>query len=135
MNAGKDIKTNGYREKPTRSKAMKEKVGRSMHSMMDGTFLTKRSFRRAIPFIFFLVVLGILYITNIFRVERTKRQIDDLDEELKELRYEYISSRSRLMYESKPSAIALKLRETGIKETTDAPRKIMLKQESTQPGP
>ena len=94
--------------------------------MLDGTFLTKDKFRRAMPFLVFLLVLGILYISNIFHVERTKRQIDDLEEELRELRYEYISSRSKLMYESKPSEIVTKLKETGIGESMDPPRKVMI---------
>lgn len=78
------------------------------------------------PFIIFLMVLGVIYISNIFHVERTKRQIDDLEEEIRELRYEYISSRSKLMYESKPSEIVLKLKETGIGESMDPPRKIIV---------
>ena len=60
------------------------------------------------PFIIFLLILGILYITNIFRVERPSGRLDDLEEDLREFRYEYISSRSKLMYESKPSEIVIK---------------------------
>jgi hypothetical protein len=101
-------------------------LGRSLHSILDGTFLTKDKFMRAMPFIVFLMALGVLYISNIFNVERTKRQIDNLEEELRELRYEYISSRSKLMYESKPSEIVIKLKETGIGESLDPPRKIMV---------
>ena len=78
------------------------------------------------PFIVFLMILGIIYITNIFNVERSRRQIDDLEEELRELRYEYISSRSKLMFESKPSEIVIKLKETGIGESMDPPKKIMV---------
>jgi hypothetical protein len=127
------MKDNGYIPTPkgpaaeSRPQSILDRIGRWMHSMMDGTFLTRSWFRQAIPFILFLMLLGILYITNIFQVESTKRQIDDLEEELKELRYEYISARSRLMYESKPSEVALKLKDTGIKETTEAPGKILVK--------
>lgn len=85
---------------------------------------------RALPFILFLMVFGVIYITNIFHVERTKRQIDDLEEELRELRYEYISSRSKLMYESKPSEIVIKLEETGIHESMVPPRKIMVSKDN-----
>lgn len=64
-----------------------------------------------------------------FHVERTKRQIDNLEEELRELRYEYITSRSKLMFKSKPSEIAIKLEETGIHESMVPPRKIMVSKE------
>lgn len=104
-----------------------------MHSMLDGSFLTRKKFMGAIPFILFLMFLGILYITNIFRVEKTKRQLDDLDEELRELRYEYISSRSKLMFESKPSAVSTKLTGTGIKESLVPPQKIKIDQETKNP--
>jgi hypothetical protein len=115
---------------PGKNPFTRKNVGKSVHSMLDGTFLTKDKFRRAMPFLVFLLVLGILYISNIFHVERTKRQIDDLEEELRELRYEYISSRSKLMYESKPSEIVTKLKETGIGESMDPPRKVMVSKDN-----
>ena len=126
MSTEGDIKANSYMPRRSRSPFTRKKLGKSMHSMLDGTFLTRDKFKRALPFILFLIVLGVIYITNIFHVERTKRQIDDLEEELRELRYEYISSRSKLMYESKPSEIAVKLEETGIRESIVPPRKIMI---------
>ena len=107
-------------------------VGKSMHSMLDGTFLTRKKVIRALPFILFLMLLGIVYITNIFQVERTKRQLDDLDEQLRELRYEYISSRSKLMFESKPSEVSSKLEDTGIRESLVPPKKIQIEKDDTK---
>jgi len=125
-----EIKANSYLRQGTKNPFTRKKVGKSMHSMLDGTFLTRDKFKRALPFILFLMVLGVIYITNIFHVEKTKRQIDDLEEELRELRYEYISSRSKLMYESKPSEITIKLEETGIRESIVPPRKIMVSKDN-----
>jgi hypothetical protein len=130
MSRDGEIKANTYLKPGSKSPFTRKKVSRSMHSVLDGTFLTRDKFRRVLPFILFLMVLGVIYITNIFHVERTKRQIDDLEEELRELRYEYISSRSKLMYESKPSEIAIKLEETGIRESMVPPRKIMVSKEN-----
>jgi hypothetical protein len=121
-----EIKANSFIKQPGKNPFTRKTVGKSLHSMLDGTFLAKGVFLKAMPFIIFLMILGVIYITNIFKVERTKRQIDDLDEELRELRYEYISSRSKLMYESKPSEIVIKLKDTGIGESMDPPKKIML---------
>jgi len=45
------------------------------------------------------------------------------------MRYEYITSRSKLMFESKPSEIVIKLKETGIGESMDPPKKIMVSKE------
>jgi len=123
-----EIKANSYLRPPGKNPFTRKKVGKSLHSLLDGTFLTKDKFMRAMPFIIFLMILGVIYISNIFHVERTKRQIDDLEEELREYRYEYISSRSKLMFESKPSEIVLKLKETGIGESMDPPKKIIISQ-------
>lgn len=129
MNKVGDIKSGSFLHLPGKNPITRKKVGKSMHSVLDGTFLSRAKFRRALPFIIFLMILGVLYISNMFRVERTKRQIDNLEEELRELRYEYITSRSKLMYKSKPSEIAVKLDETGIHESVVPPRKIMVTKE------
>jgi hypothetical protein len=124
-----DIKSSPFWKLPRKNPITRKNVGKSVHSMLDGTFLTRDKFMRAMPFLVFLMILGVIYISNIFNVERTKRQIDNLEEELRELRYEYISSRSKLMYESKPSEIVIKLKETGIGESMDPPKKIMVSAE------
>lgn len=124
-----EIKTSSFLHLPGKNTFTRKKVGKSMQSLLDGTFLSRAKFRRALPFIIFLMILGVLYISNMFRVERSKRQIDNLEEELRELRYEYITSRSRLMYKSKPSEIAVKLEETGIRESMVPPKKIMVNQD------
>jgi hypothetical protein len=126
MSKEKENKTELKPKSPGWNPFKRISVGKSVHSLLDGTFLTKDKFRKIMPFLIFLLLLGMVYISNIFRVERTKRQIDDLEEELRELRYEYISSRSQLMYESKPSEIAIKLKDSGIRESMDPPRKIMI---------
>lgn len=125
MEEERQIKANSFIKGENKFSTSRKKAGKSMHSMLDGSFLTKRAFMTALPFILFLMILGILYISNIFHVERTKRQLDDLEEELRELRYEYVTSRSKLMFESKPSEVSLKLKETGIRETLTPPTKIL----------
>lgn len=123
------IKANTFQQGEKKVSAAGKKLGKGMHAMLDGSFLTRQAFLKALPFIVFLMILGIVYISNIFYVERTKRQLDDLEEELRELRYEYVTSRSRLMFESKPSAVSEKLGETGIRETLTPPVKIVVKKD------
>lgn len=130
MKEAQDIQDNGMKKRQWNNPVSRKRVGKSMHSILDGSFLTRKKFIKAIPFIIFLMFLGILYITNIFQVEKTKRQLDDLEEELRELRYEFISSRSKLMFESKPSAVSEKLSETGIRESLTPPVKVKSDTES-----
>lgn len=126
MPGEEDIKTSSHLKLPVKGLFTWKNIGRSLHSLLDGTFLTRGRFRRAMPYILFLIILGVVYISNIFQVEKTKRQIDNLEEELRELRYEYITSRSKLMNESKPSEIVIKLKDTGIGETLEPPKKIII---------
>jgi len=129
MSAKEKNKTNPLFKLPAKNPFTRKMVGKSLHDLLDGSFLTKDKFIRGIPFIVFIMILAVIYITNIFQVERTKRQIDNLEEELRELRYEYITSRSKLMYESKPSELVLKLKEYGIGETMDPPKKVQVSKE------
>ncbi len=132
MPEAEEIKSNPLHKLRAKNPITRKNVGKSVHDLLDGSFLTRDRFMKAMPFIIFLLFLGILYITNIFHVERTKRQIDDLEEQLRELRYEYITSRSRVMFESKPSEISLKLKDTGIGESLEPPKKIIVSKKANQ---
>jgi hypothetical protein len=125
-----DIKTNSNLKLSWKELFTWKNIGKTLHSLLDGTFLTRGRFRRAMPYILFLIILGVVYISNIFQVEKSKRQIDNLEEELRELRYEYITSRSKLMNESKPSEIVIKLKDTGIGETLEPPKKIVISEDA-----
>lgn len=124
MAGEEQIKSGMFQKIPVRSIFSWKAIGKFLHSVLDGTFLTRGKLRRALPFILFLLILGFIYISNIFKVEKQKRQIDDLEEDLRELRYEYVTSRTKLMDESKPSKLVIKLKDTGIDETLDPPAKI-----------
>jgi hypothetical protein len=80
---------------------------------------------RVMPFVFFLTFLAVIYIANSYMAENTIRDIDRMERDLKELRSEYISGKSELMVKSKQTEVAAAVASTGIKESTDAPRKII----------
>ncbi len=124
MEENEKIRVNNLKEKdPVMTR---KNLGRSIHSVVDGTFLTRDKVMRMVPFILFLVILAIFYISNIYYAERTIRDIDDTRQELKELQYEYITSKSDLMYRSKRSQVARSLEEEGIKESTVPPQRIYI---------
>ncbi len=80
--------------------------------------------RKQVPFILYLVCWLILFIYSSHRAEKLIRQTDKLNNELKELRSEYVSVSSELMRASKQSSVAEKLKALGIKELTTPPQKI-----------
>lgn len=55
------------------------------------------------PFIFFLGVLGVTYIAAGHYAEKKKRNIEKLQNELKVLKWEYVSIESQIMSGSTPS--------------------------------
>lgn len=81
---------------------------------------------RAMPFILFVTCLIMFYIANSYYAEGIIRDIDKMKVDLKERRAEYISTMSRLMYQSKQSEVAKSLQPYGVKESTEPPHKIII---------
>ncbi|HNR19009.1 MAG TPA: FtsL-like putative cell division protein [Bacteroidia bacterium] len=86
---------------------------------------------KVMPFIFFLTVLGLFYIANSYTSERTIRNIDKTAKEIKELRSEYISVKSDLMFVCRQSQVAKSVEPYGIRHLTTPPKKIVLKSQQT----
>lgn len=79
------------------------------------------------PFLLYLFVLGILYIGNTHEMENTVRDIDHLKKHLKEVRWEYMSAKSDLMYKCKQSEIKNAVAGIGLQELVAPPNKIVVK--------
>jgi|688.fasta_scaffold29724_6 cell division protein FtsL len=82
-----------------------------------------------LPFLAYIFVLIMLFIYNSHRSEKIIREADRLQQEVKDLRSEYISELSLLMGESKQSTVAKKLAPFGIKELKTPPSKITYRHE------
>lgn len=105
------------------------KIIRSIGSVFSGSFLTKRLVVDQLPYILFLTAMAILYITNGYYAEQKIRQLNNITSELKELRSEYITSKSELMFISKQSEVARATEKFGLKESIVPPKKIVVKNE------
>ncbi len=80
----------------------------------------------AMPFILFVTVLIMFYIGNSYYAESTIRKIDKIKIELKERRAEFISTRSDVMFRSKPSEVAKAVEYMQIKESLEPPKRIVV---------
>ncbi len=71
-----------------------------------------------------VVVLTVLYIINRLNIEDRLRRISELTDEVKELRYEAITTSSELMNMSKQSEVLRRIEAEGLdlKELTEPPR-------------
>jgi hypothetical protein len=102
-------------------------VTRNVGSVLTGAFLSKEKAVKALPFIFFLTLVTLLYIANGYYAEGQIRKQNKLTNELKELRSEFIISKSELSDLSKQSEVAKRLETLGVKESVEPPRKIVVK--------
>lgn len=73
----------------------------------------------------FLAMLAVIYIYNGHLADKTIRKINQTAKEVKELKYEYISVKSKVMYQSKQSELIKAVEPLGLKELVESP--IVLK--------
>ena len=115
--------------KAREKKAAGKVVARSLVDIINGNILTNKYSLKQVPFMMFITGITLLYIANSYYAEKKIRQISKVTNELKELRSEYITSMSKLMFVSKQSEVAKTAEEMGlqIKESTNPPGKIIIK--------
>ncbi len=116
---------NSFR-KEKKNEGKSNRFYRSLVPFFSGDFLSKDNLVNALPYIFFLTFLGILYIANGYHAEKTVRELNKVGNELKELRSEYITIKSDLNFKSKQSQVAQAIAKYGIKESITPPSKIVV---------
>jgi len=77
-----------------------------------------------ITFFLFLSGLAVLYIANGHMADRTIRQINSINNELKELQYVYKTLKSEVMYKSEEAQIVKASEPLGLKVSKDMPARI-----------
>tara|TARA_Y100000768_G_scaffold353472_1_gene305802 strand:+ start:306 stop:713 length:408 start_codon:yes stop_codon:yes gene_type:complete len=115
-------------ENTTKDRPVGKKVARPFAQLMSGNLLAREEVVRHLPFLFFLVFLGLIYIANGYMAEDAVRSINHINADLKELRSEYITSKSDLMYTSKQSELVkiIEERGLGLEESFAPPHKIVI---------
>ena len=86
--------------------------------------LNRAQLSKQAPFLAYVFLLVVLFIYNSHTAEKTIRRTNKLNNEVKDLRSEYITVLSELMGESRQSSVAKRLEKTGIKELKTPPSKI-----------
>lgn len=102
-------------------------IGNAFNEVLEGTFLTRKGVIKLLPLGLFITLLMVVYIANNYWSIKSFREMYGLKKELKELRFEHITTKSDFMYISKQSEVARKLDTLGIKESTIPPQKFFYK--------
>ncbi|MGE0566878.1 MAG: FtsL-like putative cell division protein [Bacteroidia bacterium] len=94
--------------------------------IFSGTFLANEKNYKHVPFILFLVLIATLYISYGYFADNSLREVNKISNRLKELRSEFIYTKSELMFASKQSEVAKSAESIGLKEPVVPPFKIIV---------
>lgn len=81
-----------------------------------------------LPKIFFVLTLGLIYIGNTHYAEQTVREINLMQVEVEDLRADYTTLKAELMFSSKQSEVARKVRPYNLQESLTPPYKIVVEE-------
>lgn len=101
-----------------------------LRGIVDGTLLTRTKVVRQLPFILFIVFLGLLYISNRYHAEALRSDRENLRSDINELRSKAVYVSSELMKLSRQTEVADEVKEKGLQleESVEPPKKILIKQ-------
>lgn len=100
-----------------------------IYNIVKARFLVNQDATKNWRFILFLVILAIIMIGNTHRYEEKVFEIANLTNEVKELRSEFVESRSALMKLQMESSISKKMLPYGVAPSVVPPKKIKVVEE------
>ncbi|MEO8517434.1 MAG: FtsL-like putative cell division protein [Flavobacterium sp.] len=101
------------------------------YDILKARFLVNEDATKNWQFIVFLILLAIVMIANTHSYESKIYKIADLNNQVKELRSEFVDRRSELMKIKMESTIADKMIVRGILPSSVPPKKIKVTKEKT----
>ncbi len=96
------------------------------------SWLTVGNVIKNIPFLLLLAIMGLAYIGNAHKHIKLEREIDKASKQIKEQRWEYMSSKSEVMLKSKQSEVAKSVLVMGLEPLTVPPKKIVTEKQNTK---
>jgi len=123
-------KGNEERVKPVVKMASKSN-GTSLFSGMEKKMKLETYFEEGFPVqylpkILFVMLLSLIYISNTHYADKTTRAIDRAQNEVEDLRADYTTLKADVMFASKQSEVARRVKELGLKESLRPPFKIVV---------
>jgi len=115
-------------------KSAKEIPDNFLTQFLTNGFITADSAVKALPFVLYLALLGMIYIGNRHLAEKNIRDIDKYSKEVKELSWGYKVTKSDLAYKSTLTQVAKRIDTLGLglKEAMQPPQKLMAKEDKDE---
>jgi len=118
-------------ESPKAEKRKKSGVARSVINVLNGEFLSRETAVQHLPYMFFLTFLLICYIAYGYYAEKTIRELDTVNSELKELKTEEAFTSSQLDTRRQETEVRPKVEALGLRSYQEPPLIIRV---SDEPG-
>src|SRR5712664_90446 len=125
------IRTEADRANEVRIKP-EQSTGKSMFSGMEKRLKLESYFEEGFPVkylpkILFVVFLGLLYISNTHYADKTTREIEKAQTEVEDLRADFTTLKADVMFASKQSEVARRVKSIGLEESLKPPFKVVVK--------
>ena len=91
-----------------------------LSDLLSGKVLEK-GFFELLPISLYICLLIVFYFNNSYRAEGYVRTISSLERELKDLRSEYITTKSLLMFQSKQTEVQSLVASQGLQQSDSQP--------------
>jgi hypothetical protein len=79
-----------------------------------------------VPKILFVLLIGLLYISNTHYADKATREINRAQTEVEDLRADFTTLKSDMMFATKQSEVARRVKELGLEESMKPPYKIVV---------
>ncbi len=103
------------------------KVKQTVYNILKGKFLVNEDAQKNWGFLLFLTGLALFVITSSHQIDKKVQKIAALNKEKRELRSQFVATRSDLMKLKMDSSISRRLAENGLFASQTPPQKIIVR--------
>lgn len=94
---------------------------RNLNLLLSGRFLTREYVQSNLPFIFYLVLMALLYISYGYFAEKNVKALMRTESEFREAKARNLSATARLQKVKQRSSVQEDLRHLGLRESSKPP--------------
>ena len=118
-------------EKTNESRSRETSAGKSLFSGLEKRLKLEAYFEEGFPVqylpkILFVVFLGLIYISNTHYADKTTRTIEKTESEVEDLRADFTTLKADVMFASKQSEVARRVKAIGLQESLVPPFKVVV---------
>ncbi len=119
---------NSFRESAPERPEAKRSIFLWIDNLLNVEFLTqKRKPINYIPYVLYITVLGVFYISNSHYAKKLQRQTIQLEKEVTNLRSDYTHSQAKYMNTTKYSEVEKRAKQLGLERVQKVPYQIIVK--------